>query len=726
MNHWSFATDGVLIAGGIAVWLVAASLCWQNFVRRQSRATGWLEGLRLIIVTVLVITLFRPEFVQRIERSEAPEIAVLVDVSGSMATEDVTGESNVVTRAQWIAAQRQTNIWAPLEKIGRVVFDEFSPAPTNANADAGTDLTGTLETTLKRYENLRAVLMLTDGDWNLGGAPAGIATRYRERDVPIFSVAVGSEKALPDILMERVSMPAYGLIGEQIALPFKVRNHLPREVKTTVSVMIEGRAASKKEITIPAHGQLQDAILWSPRAVGEVDLKLSLPVDPEERIAHNNEMPARISVRAETLRVLVVDSLPRWEYRYLRNALMRDPGVEMHSVLFLPGIGMGGGQNYLDGFPGTKEQLASYDVVFLGDVGIGGGELTDKDVTLLKGLVEQQSSGLVFLPGRRGRHLTLLNSDLGDLMPVVLTKDRETGVGLQNEVPLLLSSTGQGHLLTRFDADEARNADIWKNLPGFYWNAAVEKSRPGSEVLGVHASMRNAWGRIPLLVTRPAGNGKVLFMGTDSAWRWRRGVEDKFHYRFWSQVVRWMAHQRHLAGKDGIRLSYTPEAPNAGETVFLQTTVLDAGGFPLEKGEVTGRITGPDGQLEDLEFESLGGGWGVFKTRFTPRQGGEFKVEIESRDAGRKLDSRITVTQPTRELVGQPANHGVLRELASITGGELAQTRGLTEVLQAITLLPEPKPLENRIRLWANPWWGGLILLLLTIYWTGRKLAGMI
>jgi len=245
-------------------------------------------------------------------------------------------------------------------------------------------------------------------------------------------------------------------------------------------------------------------------------------------------------------------------------------------------------------------------------------------------------------------------------------------------------------------------------------------------VLGVHASMRNAWGRIPLLVSRPAGNGKVLFMGTDSAWRWRRGVEDKFHYRFWSQVVRWMAHQRHLAGKDGIRLSYTPEAPNAGETVFVQATVLDAGGFPLEKGDVTGRVMGPDGELEDLGFESLGGGWGVFKTRFTPRTGGEFKLRIESRDAGRKLESRISVTQPTRGRVGQPANHSVLRELAGITGGELALTRGLNDVLRAITLLPEPKPIENRIRLWANPWWGGFILLLLTIYWTGRKLAGMI
>jgi len=41
-------------------------------------------------------------------------------------------------------------------------------------------------------------------------------------------------------------------------------------------------------------------------------------------------------------------------------------------------------------------------------------------------------------------------------------------------------------------------------------------------------------------------------------------------------------------------------------------------------------------------------------------------------------------------------------------------------------LLPEPKPLERRTRLWAEPLWGGLILLLLGIYWTARKLAGMV
>ena len=116
-------------------------------------------------------------------------------------------------------------------------------------------------------------------------------------------------------------------------------------------------------------------------------------------------MNGRFTFRSalEKLKVLVVDSLPRWEYRYLRNALARDPGVELSCLLLRPDLGPGEGGNYIPAFPDSKEALAPYDVVFLGDVGIGQDELTDHDAELLKGLVEQQGSGLVFVPGRRGR-----------------------------------------------------------------------------------------------------------------------------------------------------------------------------------------------------------------------------------------------------------------------------------------------------------------------------------
>ncbi len=171
----------------------------------------------------------------------------------------------------------------------------------------------------------------------------------------------------------------------------------------------------------------------------------------------------------------------------------------------------------------------------------------------------------------------------------------------------------------------------------------------------------------------PPATGKVLFLGTDSAWRWRRGVEDKFHYRFWGQVVRWMAHQRHLSDKDGIRLAYSPETPVAGDTVFLQSTVLDQSGFPIDKGPVTGKMTGPSGRTERLEFAQVEGGWGVFKSAFAAQEKGKYKIEVASEPYGRHLTTDLLVASPLIEKQGQPVNAQTLNEIAALTRGAVSQ-----------------------------------------------------
>jgi hypothetical protein len=727
MSHLSVAAPISVILAGLALWLGAAWLCLANWRRSGNRrAAGRLEALRFVLVTLLALTLLRPEYVEHLQRTAMPEIAVLVDGSDSMKTRDLAVSNNIMTRAQWLTQQLQRNFWAPLLKKAKVTVETFAAPSTNQNAINGTDLGQALETTFHRFKNLKAVLLLSDGDWNMGKSPLGAATRYREQDIPVFTVAVGRETPLPDLALENVSAPAYGLFGEEIAIPFKVTSHLPREVKTSVSIMGEDGEAASKQITIPPNGEVEDSILWSPRSAGEMTETVKLPVEPDEAIAENNEQTFHISIRVEKLKVLVVDSLPRWEYRYLRNALARDPGVELSCLLLRPDLGPGDGLDYIQAFPDTKESLAPYDVVFLGDVGLGQDELTGNDAQLLKGLVEQQGSGLVFVPGRRGREETFLNSPLKDLYPVELDETKPGGVGLQNESQLILTSAGKRHWLTRFDSDEDRNDELWKQLPGFFWSASVEKSRPGSEVLAVHSDMRNSWGRMPLLVTRPAGNGKVLFLGTDSAWRWRRGVEDKFHYRFWGQVVRWMAHQRHLSGKEGIRLSYSPETPQAGDTVFLQSTVLDQSGFPIDKGPVAGSVTSPGGRAERLEFAQLEGGWGVFQSSFTAQEAGKYKLEIASDQNGRRLAADLFVSRPLLEKQGQPVNSQVLREISAITRGASFSVDDLDKVISQISLLPEPQPIEKRLRLWSEPLWGGILVLLLVVYWIGRKWAGLI
>lgn len=728
MTHWSFNFSGWFIFVTLAAWMISAGASWMQWKRRgRGKRVLFMEVLRLLIITLICVMLFKPELVKEIPHILPPHVVVLTDASGSMQTRDVKLDDNtVITRADWLRNNTGPDRWKPLQAKGKVTVENFAAPPSTPDANAGTDINDAVMKLLTREDNLKAVLLLTDGDWNLGDSPVVAATKYAARGIPVYTIGIGGETPLPDLVLEHSATPAYGILGDQITIPFKIQSYLQRQVDTTVTMSDMHGVVAQKAITIPAFGQVSDSLIWMPTVAGDYDLEVKLPVEPDEAIQDNNTQDFRLSVRPETLNVLIVESQPRWEYRYLRNALERDPGVHLSTLLFHPGMPVGSGRDYIPAFPSSKEELSKFDVVFLGDVGLGGGELSDTDLKGIRALVEQQGSGLVFIPGARGRELTLVNSPVGDLLPVDFDASKPAGNPTEAESQIILTSEGRGSLLTMLSPDEATNAEIWRNLPGFYWSAAVTKSRPGSEVLAVHSTMRTDSGRIPILVTRPFGYGKVLFMGTDGAWRWRKGVEDKYHYRFWGQVVRWMSHQRHLAAGEHIRMSFSPENPRNGETVFLLATVFDNNGFPIDKGNVSAQIAAPDGSSERVDLNPVPGGWGVFKADFVPRIGGKYQVTVSNDPGGQKLTASILVEQPVLEKVGQPGNFAVLREMAEITRGASGNTSQLDEIVRKISLLPEPKPIEKRIRLWSEWWSGAALVFLLAGYWTFRKLSGMI
>jgi hypothetical protein len=120
------------------------------------------------------------------------------------------------------------------------------------------------------------------------------------------------------------------------------------------------------------------------------------------------------------------------------------------------------------------------------------------------------------------------------------------------------------------------------------------------------------------------------------------------------------------------------------------------------------------------------GGWGVFTAEFIPREGGAFTAEVAARAAGRRVQAAVQVSSPEIERVGRPARPEVLRELAAITGGRHGTVGQLDELVEAIRLLPDFKPVESRFRLWCHPLWAALLIGLLACYWAGRKLAGLI
>ncbi len=406
---------------------------------------------------------------------------------------------------------------------------------------------------------------------------------------------------------------------------------------------------------------------------------------------------------------------------------MRDPGVSVKTLLLHPKLGLGGGEGYIRQFP-SKEEILDFDVIFMGDVGFSSDELSEEQLALIEGLVRHHGSGLVLLPGRRGRHISLMKSPVSEAYPVILDDTMPQGVSSGLPSAMELSSEGREHFLTMLADTPKANAEVWRSLPGFSWNAAVKRTLPGSNVIAIHSGLRLGASRMPILVTREHGNGNVLFMGIDSAWRWRKGVEDKYHYRFWGQVVRWMAHKRHIAKDAGIRCFFIPEAPRVGGTVFLHASVYDRLNQPIENAEVDVSVMPEEPGDAAAEFRLFAdkGEWGVYRGSFAATTPGVHTVTLRCPQNNAELSFKIDVAGKTLERQGQPVNIRALEEIARITKGKLFMTNEMDKLAEHISALPRRTQIHRRLPLWCQWWWAGAIIALLASHWTLRKLFGLL
>jgi len=698
---------------GLSVLIVLTIIA---VIASHTQATGSLGRLALLTkvlsVGVMSFLLCKPEWKRTLPVEDEPSLLVMRDRTPSMQTADERGESDVRVRDESVEEFLASEEWMRfVESSGlKVEVKDFGGAETL------TDLDSVLAAELGLSPS--GVLLLSDGAWNTGAPPARVAQQYADQGSVIYGLTLGAEQKMPDLSLEVKEAPVIVETEEAFELIYRVVSSFPQAVTCQLRVKSGERVILQRDLLLEPREEQVISVLHEIPSEGEEVLVAELMSQESETLVENNRTETEVTARALKMRVLLVDTLPRWEYRFIRNAMIRDEKVEVSCLLLHPDLGPGEGPHYITEFPELAE-LSKYDVILLGDIGVAEGQLSDQEVSNIAEVVRHQATGLILLPGSAGAQESLVkHKDLGGLYPVLFDQEMG-GAHYPYASHLKLSQEGESSLLMNLSAYD--NALVWEGLPGFTWYQPCLRLKAGATALAYHDKDRNAYGAVPLVVTSRAGRGKVLYMGIDSSWKWRRGVEDRYHYRFWRQMSRWMAYQRSLTEGEQARLFLSQESPTEGDRLRLSLQAMNKDGRPADRELVRLLISSP-GEREQIIPLVPTGQWGTFEGEQEIRTAGAHQLAVEI--GGERVAERtFTAQKAARETVGDPAEPEVMEELARITGGKAMPFAMRASMLTALEEVASP-PLRYEFSPLAHQWgWYVALVGLLVLSWILRRLS---
>ncbi|MCP4834545.1 MAG: hypothetical protein GY895_07225, partial [Phycisphaera sp.] len=457
---------------------------------------------------------------------------------------------------------------------------------------------------------------------------------------------------------------------------------------------------------------------WSVRLSGERDL-----------LPENDVADFAIELVDRPLRVLYIEGSPRWEYRYLKNLLVREPSIESSVMLLSADRDFAQeGNTPLSRLPRDVEEFSQFDLVILGD--LPSGFLNESRQAAIRDQVASRGSGLIFIGGPRSMPESWDGTPLGDLLPFSGRLDLTRRTGPVNVVP-----TDGASRLGILQLDDRIDGGWPLDLsdPSFGWSRLqwsqeieVERLKPTAEILAEAVPTdADGVGPTPILIGMRYGAGQILYVATDEIWRWRYGRGERLYERFWVQLLRLLGREA-VAADVPVRMTVTPEQAVVGRPVIVSVSLLDTS-IRLDPPEsvLVEIVSSGTGSTETIELgrsddRSWTGTW-------TPSRLGTVTfriVEPGLAALATETRPRIDVVRPDDEIRMADADHELLESIATATNGAVYDAADSTSLARALSDLPNRAIVTEtpiRERIWTSPLVFMVVILLATLEWSGRR-----
>jgi len=645
-----------------------------------------------------------------------------------------------------------------------------------------TNLAAGLEDALARVppEALAGVLLLSDGRHNAELPVEDAARQLRAQGSPVCAIPVGSRIGPRDASILQISSPQSIYLGDRLSIRADLKLDGLRGMQVTARLWSGEQLIEKKVIDVPEN-QYRTTVPFAhtPEEKGIFDYRITVDPIEGELFDNNNHWEFKAAVSDDRTNVLLVDSYPRWEFRYLRNLFYgRDKSIHLQYVLLHPDEIRGHpgpervfasatrefGEAEATHLPITEGEWRKFDAVIIGDVPPAA---IDRETwRILRDSLSERGALVVFIAGPRFLPHAFTNSIARELFPIHYDPASITQ-STPDEYRFTLTAAGAASPILRQSLSRTLNRQIWGSMPPLAWRIKPDAVKEGAEVLayaspeppaeaessgsaivtGDPDEVQAALERLAhqkefeednaLLVTQRFGLGRIAMLNFDTTWRFRYGVGDTYHHRFWGQLMRWGSGVNLRSGGDFARigtdqLSYSPYAP-----IKVTARILDRDRQPYTGSGVFVALYQDGRRLQRRPLSYREDSNGVFEGQLSPLAvEGNYRLVLEGEPAERaamlsgldtvETELRVATVRDSLEVSELTADHDFLAATASLSGGILAPLSDPHAVLPAFGAPRETLQERHDYQLWDTFPLLLLFLSLLTLEWIFRRGTGLV
>lgn len=742
----------VVLIGVVAALAVGVAV-WREWKGSRKLNPGWFHVpalfFRVAAILTLTIILLNPS--QQIStKRESSHSVILLDASRSMSLADKTG-------TRWEAAREFA------DSISKGITAEGFTAPRIATFSSAlnftdqdglptgkeTNLAAAIEQILSgsSKESPDQIMILSDGrihDRDRLGAALALANAAK---VPLSTKVFGIDSFPRNASLVAVQAPRMVRPRSPVAVHVDVTGtgFLPSEMMNLKLTDEEGNVVAQSDFYLPeapggeeeskARPVEQVIVFESGLRSGQYHLELSAPGEPEVDL-EDNQFSFSVEIATGKLRVLFAEGTHwkrtvgekghAWNDMELMTRAWEATGEIEHVSLSpwsqylnepnLAGVTFFNGEMLLDrtkGFPTSREELYSFDVLIVSDVSRG--NFSDEQMEWVVDWVQNRGGGFLMGGGN-----TTFDSGKYDQTPwekIVPVDMRGYGEGnLRQWFDIDIPESVKSHPLWTISPDPKKNEEILKAHPRFTGMNHVRRAKPGALVLAVRrgtnepviAAQRYGRGRSVAFMPDPNGGGGTFYLdwgpddspvlsanvmhiglGHGRSFKFNEAVAkmdygpepshpSPWYAQYWVNMVRWLGEnsvrwQRDkMAGRvvdaqahPGERLSVAAEVLAVSEVEELLTlnvgARLDRSGarrtrllYDRDKREFTGELLVPGDLADEKELRVL------------------FDVDVKGQVISEEVSVGIHRGNP--EFQHSAPDPVLLADLAAASGGRILKT----------------------------------------------------